>query len=86
MLVRTLWEIADGALDNAILEVSIYGTEGKLLVRVVACLLERIVGESTIVAVIMLNFYTVLGGRGLKGTFGGNGFDWWVIDLKVDKA
>jgi hypothetical protein len=62
-------------LSDAILEVSIYATEDELLVRVVACLLECIVRESTVVAVIMLNFYAMLGGEGLEGVFGGNGFD-----------
>ncbi len=62
LLACALQEIADGALGNAILEVSIYATEGELLARVLACLLEHIVGESNVVAVIMLNFYAVLGG------------------------
>ncbi len=65
----------DGALRNAVLEVSVYATERELLVPVVACLLERIVRESTIVAVIMLNFYALLGSKGLEGVFGGEGFD-----------
>jgi hypothetical protein len=51
-----------------------YATEGELLACFVACLLECLVRESTVDAVIMLNFYTVLGGEGLKGAFGGNGF------------
>jgi hypothetical protein len=75
LLARALQEIADGALGDAFLEVSIYATEGELLARVVARLLECIVGESTVVAVIMLNFYTVLGGKSLKGVFGGNSFN-----------
>ncbi len=75
LLARALREIADGALSDAILEVGVYATEGELLARILARLLERIVGESTIVAVIILNFYTVLGGKGLKGVFGGDGFD-----------
>ncbi len=62
-------------LGDAILEVRIYATEGELLARIVAYLLECIVGELTIVAVIMLNFYAVLSSKGLEGTFGGNGFD-----------
>ncbi len=73
LLARALQEIADGALGDAILEVSVYATEGELLARVVACLLECIVGELTAVAVIMLNFYTVLSSKGLKGTFGSDG-------------
>ncbi len=74
LLARALREIPDGELGDAILEVSIYATEGALLVGVVARLLECI-GELTIVAVIMLIFYTVLGGKGLKGAFGSNCFD-----------
>ncbi len=49
LLARALQEIADGVLGNAILEVGIYTTEGELLVCVVACLLEHIVRELTIV-------------------------------------
>ncbi len=45
LLARALQEIADGALGNAILEVSVYTTEGELLAHNVARLLERIVGE-----------------------------------------
>jgi hypothetical protein len=44
-------EVADGALGDAIFEVGVHATEGELLARVVACLLECVVGESTIVAV-----------------------------------
>jgi hypothetical protein len=75
LVARALQEIADGALGDAVLEVSIYASEGELLARIVACLLECIVEESTIVTVIMLNFYAVLGGKGLEGVFGGDGFD-----------
>ncbi len=75
LLMRALREVADGLLGNAILEVSVYATEGKLLVLFVACLLERIVRELPVVAMIMLNFYAVLGGEGLKGAFGGDGLD-----------
>ncbi len=75
MLACALREIVDGALGDAILKMSIYTTEGELLVRAMARLLERIVGESTVVAVIMLNFYAVLGGKGVKGVFGSDGFD-----------
>ncbi len=74
LLATALREIADGALGNAILEMGIHATVGELLVHFVACLLECIVGESTVVAVIMLIFYAVLGGKGLEGAFGGDGF------------
>ena len=75
LLMHALQEVADGLLGDASLEVSVYATEDKLLVLFVACLLERIVGELPIVAMIMLNFYAVLGGKGLKGAFGGNGLN-----------
>jgi hypothetical protein len=73
LLMRALREIGDGARGDTILEMGVYATEGELLVRFMACLLERIVGESTVAAVIMLNFYAVFGGKGLEGAFGGNG-------------
>ncbi len=72
LLVRALREVADGALGDAILEVSVYATEGELLALLVACLIECIVEKPTVVAMVMLIFY---GGKGLKGAFGGNGFD-----------
>jgi hypothetical protein len=75
LLARALQKVADGGLSNAILEVSIYATEGELLVLFVACLLECIVGKPTVVAVLMLNFYTMLGGKGLEGAFSGDSFD-----------
>ena len=75
LLARALQEVADGALDDAILEVGIEAAEEELLVHVMARLFEGIVGELSIVAVIMLNFDYVLGGEGLKGVFDGNGFN-----------
>ncbi len=54
---------------------SVYATEGELLTRIVARLLEHIVRELTVVAVIMLNFYAVLSGQSLEGMFDGDGFD-----------
>jgi hypothetical protein len=75
LLARVLREVADRVLGNAILEVSVYATEGELLGLLVACLLECIVGKLTVVAVVMLNFYAMLGSKGLKGAFGGDGFD-----------
>ena len=67
-------EVVDGVLGNAILEVSVYATEGELLALLMASLFECIVGKPTIVAVVMLNFYAMLSGEGLKGAFGSNGF------------
>jgi hypothetical protein len=75
LLMCALREVVNGLLGDAILEVSVYTTEGKLLALFVACLLERIVRELLVVAMIMLIFYAVLGGKGLEGTFGGNSLD-----------
>ena len=66
------------------MEMGVYATEGKLLAGVMACLFEGVVGETSIVAVIVLDPNAVLGSEGLKGVFGGNGFDRRVINLKVD--
>ncbi len=55
-----------------------------LLAGVVVCLFEGIVGESPIVAVVVLDSNAMLGGKGLEGTFGGDGFDRGVIDLGMD--
>jgi hypothetical protein len=74
LLAHALQEVADGVLGNAILEVSVYATEGELLALLVACLLECIIGKPTVVAVVMLNFYAMLSGEGLDGAFGGDGF------------
>ena len=62
----------------------IYATEGKLLVCVVACLPEGIVGEAPIITVVVLDPNAMLGSKGLEGAFGGDGFDRRIIDLEVD--
>ncbi len=64
-------EVADGALGDAILEVGIHATEGKLLSRVVSGLPESVVVETPVVAMVMLDFYAVLGSKGLKSVLGG---------------
>jgi hypothetical protein len=46
-------EVLDGLLGNAILKVCIYPSEGELLSCFVACLLEGLVVEAFIVAVIV---------------------------------
>ena len=84
MLACALGEVANAALGNAILEVGVYATEGKLLVGVIACLFEGIVGELPVVTVIVLDLNAVLGGKGLKGVFGSDGFNQRVINLRVE--
>jgi hypothetical protein len=70
-----LGEVTDGSLGDAILKGCVYATESKLLVLFMTGLFERVVGKSPIVAMVMLNLYAVLGGKGLEGAFGGNGLD-----------
>jgi hypothetical protein len=70
LLACVLREVADGSLGDAILEMGIDAAEGELLSGVVAGLLESVVEESPVVAVIMLDSHAVLGGEGLEGAFG----------------
>jgi hypothetical protein len=84
LLACALGEAAISALCDTILEVGIEATKGKLLTSVVTCLLEGIVWEVSIVAMIVLDPNAVLGSEVLEGTFCGNGFDQRVIYLRVD--
>ena len=71
LLACALREIADGALDDAILKVGIHAAEGELLSRIVAGLLESVVVEAPVVAVVVEYLHAVLGGKCLKGALGG---------------
>ncbi len=51
-----------------------------------AIFLEAIVVETPVVAVVVLDVDTVLGGEGLKGLLGCNSFDSRVVDLKMDES
>jgi hypothetical protein len=77
----------DGLLGDAILKVCVvYATEGKLLALFVAGLFERIIGKFPVVAMVMLNYYAILSSKGLEGTFGSDGLEEWIVDLRVNKA
>jgi hypothetical protein len=71
LLACAFREIADGALGDAILEVGIDATEGELLSCVVAGLLEGVVLEVPVVAVVVEDLHAVFGGECLEGAFGG---------------
>jgi hypothetical protein len=71
LLARSLGEIADGALGDAILEVGIDAAEGELFSSVMAGLLEGVVVEAPVVAVVVMYPHAVLGGECLEGAFGG---------------
>jgi hypothetical protein len=53
LLPCTCREVSDGSLGNVILEVGIYPTEGELLPCFIACLLEGIVMEPSVVAMVV---------------------------------
>jgi len=76
----------DGALGNAILEVGIHATEGELLSRVMAGLLEGVVVEVPVVAVVVEDLHAVLGGECLEGAFGSESFGGCIVDFEVDEA
>ncbi len=53
LLPCTFQGVLDGLLSNAVLEVAICPTEGELLPCFVACLLEGVVVEASIVAMVV---------------------------------
>ena len=55
MLACTVGEVPNAALGDTILEMGFDATKGELLPSVVACLLEGVVLEAPIVAVIVLD-------------------------------
>ena len=71
MLARALREIADGALGDAILKVGIDAAEGELLSSVVSGLIEGVVVEAPVVAVVVLYPHAMLHGKCLESAFGG---------------
>ncbi len=84
--MRAFREVLDGLLGDAILKVGIYPTEGELLPCVAACLLEGIVMESIVVAVVVHDFDPVLGRILYKDVLGSKCFVRLVLELEVDKS
>ncbi len=70
LLSRTLTEVANGLVGYSILKMSIDATEGKSLICTCACVLEVIIGESTIVAMVVKNLHAMLFGKVLEGSLG----------------
>jgi hypothetical protein len=56
-------EVPDGMLGDAILEMSIRAAKGESLIALLACLLKSVVFKTPIIAVIMLDCYSVLDGE-----------------------
>ncbi len=73
LLPRTLPEISDGFLCNAILEVGIDPTEGESLSFGAAAVLGGVVCKTSIVAVVVEDADAVLFGKVLEGLLGFHG-------------
>ncbi len=86
LLLCAFREVMDGLLGDAILKVGIDPTEGELLPCVVAHLLEGVVMEAPIVAVIMEDLDSMFCSKLLKGKLGGECFIGLVVQLEVDKT
>jgi hypothetical protein len=86
LLLCAFQEVPDGLLSDAILKVGIDPTEGELLPCIVACLLEGIVMESSVVAVIMEDLDSMFCSVLLEGELGGECFIRLVVELEVDKT
>jgi hypothetical protein len=84
-LPHALREVLDGLLGDAILKVGIDPTEGELLPCVVACLLEGVVMEVLVIAVIMEDLGSMFCSILFKGKLGGECFLGLVVELEVDK-
>jgi hypothetical protein len=74
LLLCTLPEISDGFFSNAILEVGIDPTEGKLLSFSNAAVCEGAVCKLFVVAVVVEDADAVLLGKVLEGLLGFHGF------------
>jgi hypothetical protein len=74
LLPRTLPEISDGFLCNAILEVGIDPTEGESMFFGAAAVLEGVVCKSSVVAVVVEDADAMLFGEVLEGLLGIHGF------------
>ncbi len=70
LLPCPLREVTDGLLSNAILEVGIDPTEGKLLLLCLTCRTKFVVREAAVVAMVVLDLHAVLGGEAFKSTLG----------------
>ncbi len=84
LLPCTLLEIPDGFLGNAILEVGVDPTEGKLLPFGTAAVLEGVVCKLSVVTVVVEYAYAMLLGKLFKGLFGFHGLLRGKLGHEVD--
>jgi hypothetical protein len=64
----------------------IHTAEGELLSHFMAGLLEGVVMEAPVVAVVVEYPHAVLGGKCLEGAFGSKSFCGCIVNLEVDEA
>jgi len=69
LLAGAFREVSDGAFGYPILKMSVDPSEGESLSCFLTGLHERVVFEPAIVAVIVCDFYAVVGGELLEGAF-----------------
>ena len=70
LLSCALTQVANGLVGYSILKTRIAVAEGNSLIRTCACILEVIVSELTIVAMVVKNLHTMLFSKVLEGSFG----------------
>ena len=70
LLSCALTEVVNGLFGYSILKMSIDTVEGDSLICTCACILEVIVSELTIVAMVVKNLHTMLFSKVLEGSFG----------------
>ena len=68
--VSIFGQVTDCALGNANLEVGVHAAKGESLLCALACLFECAVLKSAVVAVIVCDFYAVVGCELLEGALG----------------
>jgi hypothetical protein len=70
LLSHALTEVTNGLFGYSSLKMSIDAAEGKSLICICACVLEVIIGESTIVAMVVKNLHAMLFSEVLEGLLG----------------
>jgi hypothetical protein len=70
LLAGTVGEVADGAFCYSILEMGFDAAEDELLIALLAGLPEGVVGKAAIVAIVVADDDTMLGGKLLECSLG----------------
>ncbi len=73
LLARSLRQVANGTFSHPILEILIDSAEGEFFPQLLARANESSVGESSVVAMVVSKFHTVLSGESFERTLGIDG-------------